>query len=140
MPITTGDLITAELLTNMQRFPWTMPGSWFAGFAGTAYPSGNAITTRAPGTGYIVVPAWNISVHLQAHLHVEAAGATAFLGIFASGAPDTVVSSVSSTSTDGQIITTAAFTLLSGLTYLLKGHSNHATLQAWAENIRVYPA
>ena len=113
---------------------------------GTAYPSGATIAARAVGTGLLVFDPALIpgTFKWEATLRA-AASATATLALFETSAPDTklVNSEITSTNADGARVQSAAITLPSGgspKTFFAKGHSNHASAQAWATAIRIYPA
>ena len=83
-----------------------------------------------------------LTAKFSAVLKIESAGATATLIIvnLTDGAPDTAVETVTSTSTTGELKTSAAFTPTSGKTYGVKLHSAHASLQAWAWGVTLYHA
>lgn len=111
-------------------FPRQWPGSDTTALLGSAAPSGGSRTARAPGTALLVLSA-TTTLSLSATLCVESGG-TATVSLYEVADPDTPVSGSTLTSThaDGEVKTTAALTLAAG-TYFLKGHSGHASYQAW---------
>ena len=115
------------------------PGSDSAALMGTVYPSGSTKAARAPGTGLFTL-SQAVTVNVEATVWADA-GATATFALFASGAPDTVVSGseLSSSHADGaRVITSSPITLAPG-TYFCKGHSAHASAQAFALAYRIVP-
>lgn len=113
------------------------PGSEAGALLGTAVPAGSTDAARAPGTGFFTL-ANPASVNFEATMWAEA-GATATVGIYKTTAPDVLVtgSGLTSTHATGELKTSAAPITLAAGTYFIKGHSNHATLQAWAVTYRV---
>lgn len=115
------------------------PGSDSASLLGVAAPAGSTDAARAPGTGFFTLTA-PASVNFEATMWA-AAGATATVGLYKTTAPDTLVvgSGLTSTHATGELKAIAAPITLAAGTYFIKGHSNHATLQAWAVTYRVKP-
>jgi hypothetical protein len=119
-------------------------GSRESGEFGTSVRSGATADKLLWGSRIFTWPSGltGITAKFDAMLKIESAGATATLAIYnlTDGAPDTAVVSVTSTSTTGQLKTSASFSPIVAKDYGFKLHSNHASLQAWAWAIALYPA
>jgi len=131
------DLIALFAALRQTIVNWT--GSDAAGLMGTAVPSGNTKSTRAPGTALFELTA-ETSILFEATLFADA-GATASVSLFSAAAPDTPIvgSTLTSTSADGALVKSAAIVLPIG-SYFIKGHSTHATLQAYGLGYRIVPS
>ena len=87
-----------------------------------------------------MILAAEITVDFEATLWAEA-GATATVAIYPIGASETPVtgSTLTSANADGErVATVTPITLIAG-TYIIKGHSAHASKQAWGVGYRVVP-
>lgn len=114
-------------------------GSDAAAFMGVSVPVGTTKTARAPGTGIFTLDE-EITADFEATLWVETAG-TATVAIYPIGASETPVVGSTLTTTDAngaRVATSSPITLVAG-TYIVKGHSAHATKQAWGVGYRVVP-
>lgn len=129
-------------------FPRSFPGSFDQSLnVDTTYVAGATFAARAPGTGLLVFdPAIfsGMTVRWEATLRAES-GATATVALFDSAAPNTALtgSEISSTSTDGARVQSGDITLPAGgapLTFFIKGHGGHASLQGWGLGYAIYPA
>lgn len=162
---TTGELITAsvwnvDIVANIiylyaraaliaaAGFPRSFAGSLDQALAvGTGYVAGATFAARAPGTGLLVFdPAIfsGVTLRWEATLRAES-GATATVALFDTANPNTALtgSEISSTSTDGARVQSGDVTLPSGgspLTFIIKGHGGHASLQGWGGSYAIYPA
>lgn len=158
---TTGELITASIwnvdlvadiiyLKTQVDAPAngilsvSIGGSPVVGEVGTSVRTGATADKLVFGSRIFTWPSAlsGIQAKFSAMLKIESAGATATLGIvnLTDGSPDTLITSVTSTSTTGELKTSSAITPTVAKDYGFKLHSNHASLQAWAWEIAFFPA